>query len=181
MMQSKRAHAHRGRRSATYLARSVCGALIALALAAPPERLAAQDGADRERVLAVIDRLFEGMRTNEGDVVASVFVDGAVLISTEDREGNPAPRVMPVTGFVDAVRNATIPWDEPYWDPVVHIEDHLATAWVRYAFYAGDEFSHCGVDTFILARSGESWKIAALADTRQREDCEMPPGRGGSP
>jgi hypothetical protein len=33
------------------------------------------------------------------------------------------------------------------------------------------------VDTFILARQADGWKIASLADTRQTEDCEMPPDR----
>lgn len=149
-------------------------AAAALAWAGP---LAAQQE-DEAAVLAVIDRMFEGMRTNDGDMVRSTFVEGATLVSTEDREGGPATQLLPVERFASAVDGATIPWDEPYWDPIVQIRDHLATAWVKYAFYAGEDFSHCGVDAFMLARQADGgWKIVALADTRQREDCEMPPGR----
>lgn len=158
---------------------SVC--LLALAGLAPGAALTAQqtdEDADRAAVLAVVDRLFDGMRANDGEAVRSVFVEGATLVSTENAEGEPMTRLIPTEGFAQAVGNATIPWDEPTWDPIVHVRDHLATVWVKYAFYAGEEFSHCGVDAFILARQPDGeWKIAALADTRQREDCEMPPDR----
>jgi len=151
--------------------------LIALGGLAPAGDVLAQED-DRTAVLAVIDRLFDGMRANDGDMVRSVFVEGASLVSTENAQGEPATRLIPTEGFAEAVDNAEIPWDEPIWDPIVQIQDHLATVWVKYAFYAGEDFSHCGVDAFILARQPDGeWKIAALADTRQREDCEMPPDR----
>ena len=34
------------------------------------------------------------------------------------------------------------------------MSDRLATVWVKYAFYAGGEFSHCGVDAFQLFKVG---------------------------
>ncbi len=157
------------------------GLLAGAALAATvrPPGVAAQQPSDEEAVLAVVQRLFDGMRANDGEMVRSVFADGAVLIGTEGREGEPSTRVSPVTGFVDAVARATESWDEPFWDPVVHVRDHLATVWTKYAFYlGGEQFSHCGVDAFILARSpDDGWKIAALADSRQTEGCELPPDR----
>ena len=61
------------------------------------------------------------------------------------------------------------------WDPVVQIRDNLATVWVKYAFYLDGEFLHCGVDAFMLARTNDGWKIVSLADTSQKENCEMPP------
>lgn len=153
------------------------GALLLVALPLPAADAVAQQD-DREAVLATVDRLFDGMRANDGDMVRSVFVEGATLISTENPQGEPATRLIPTERFAQAVDGATIPWDEPVWDPIVQVRDHLATVWIKYAFYAGDDFSHCGVDTFILARqAGGEWKIAALADTRQTEDCEMPPDR----
>ena len=156
--------------------------LLALTGLLPARALLAQETdqeEDRTAVLAAVERLFDGMRANDGEMVRSVFVEGASLVSTENREGEPVTRLIPTDGFAQAVDEATIPWDEPVWDPIVQVRDHLATVWVKYAFYAGQEFSHCGVDAFILARQPDGeWKIAALADTRQREDCEMPPDRG---
>lgn len=153
------------------------GAALGLAVTAAPAR--AQDAAaDRQAILETLDRLFEGMRTNDGDMVRSVFAPGAVMIQTEGRDGGPVTAVNPVDGFVSAVANATDEWDEPYWDPVVQIQDHIATVWTKHAFYLNGDFSHCGVDAVIMARSADGgWKIVALGDSRERENCELPPGR----
>ena len=61
-------------------------------------------------------------------------------------------------------------WDERIGDVEVHIDGGLATAWVPYAFYLGEEFSHCGANAVHLARTSEGWKIIHLTDTR-RQDC----------
>jgi len=151
-------------------------------VAALPGAALGQDADDRAAVLAVVDVLFDGMRANDGDLVRSAFADGAVLISTE-RRGAPDTRVMPVEQFASAVDGATREWDEPYWDAIVQIEDYLASVWVKYAFYLDGKFTHCGVDAFLIARGPDGWKIAALADTRERDNCELPPDRqpvGGS-
>ncbi len=150
---------------------------IVLGLGSQTPAHAQQASADEAAVLATVQRLFDGMRANDGEMVRSVFAEGAVLISTEGSAGEPSTRVAPVTGFIDAVASATAEWDEPFWDPVVQVQDHLATVWTKYAFYLGGEFTHCGVDALILTRSDDGWKIAALADTREHEHCELPSGR----
>ncbi len=141
----------------------------------------AQAGDEEAAVLAVVDRLFDGMRANDGDMVRSVFVEGASLIGTEGRDGSPETSYLPAEAFADAVGDATRSWDEPYWDPIVQIHDHLATVWIKYAFYLDGTFSHCGIDALILTRTSEGWKIAALADTRESDNCELPPDRQPHP
>ncbi|MFQ5529997.1 MAG: hypothetical protein ACE5FP_06550, partial [Gemmatimonadota bacterium] len=61
---------------------------------------------------------------------------------------------------------------ERMWDPTVHIDGRLATVWTPYDFYRDGEFSHCGVDVFVIARTGDGWKIVSLVDTRRRAGCE---------
>jgi len=171
MSQSRLDFGSRTRRTPAHLV--LASALCAVAL---PGAAAGQQN-DREAVMAVIDRLFDAMRANDGDGVRSVFADGAMLISTEAADGSPRTSYIPADGFANAVGNATVEWDEPYWDPIVQIQDHLATVWIKYAFYADGQFSHCGVDAVMLARGPDGWKIAALADTREQANCELPPDR----
>lgn len=133
--------------------------------------------ADVQAVLDVVNRLFDGMRTNDGAMVRSAFAEGALLIGTEDQAGEPALRYTSVEDFARAVDGATSEWDEPIWDTMVHVQDHLAAVWTKYAFYLDGEFHHCGVDAFLLARTADGWKITSLSDTRQTEGCEMPPDR----
>jgi len=125
-------------------------------------------------VMEVIETMFDGMRANDGDMVASVFADGATLNSSGSRDGTPFVRSMTATDFAGAVRGGAggPSWDERIWDVEIEVKDNLATAWMDYAFYAGETFSHCGANAMHLARTSEgNWKIVALADTRVTGRC----------
>lgn len=142
----------------------------------PLVHLAAQSP-ERE-VLAVVQRLFDGMRAGDSTVVRSVFDSTARLVTTSVREGAPLLRVSPIDRFVAAVgapHDAV--WDERIWDAQVRIDGNLASVWTKYAFYRGTQFSHCGIDHFLLFRRAEGWKVVHLADTQRREGCETPPAR----
>ena len=130
---------------------------------------------EKEAVVAVAQDLFDAMREGNGEKVLAQFVDGAVLQSVGEREGIPAIRTTPITGFAEAVGQPHDQvWNEVFWDTEVHIDGRLASMWMKYAFYLDDTFSHCGVDSFQLFKGAEGWKITYLADTRQREGCEIP-------
>lgn len=149
-------------------------AALLLGAAAPP--VYAQSEADAEQaVLAVIERLFDGMRAGDSTVVRAVFDEEAQMQSIDVRDDAPALRRGSVDRFVEAVgRPHDEVWDERIWDPVVHVDGPLATAWTPYAFYLGDAFSHCGVNAFHLIRRGDAWKIFHLVDTRREEGCAIP-------
>jgi hypothetical protein len=66
-------------------------------------------------------------------------------------------------------------WDERVLSEKVEIDGPLASVWTEYAFYAGDEFSHCGIDAFQVAQTPEGWRIIALTDTRRRDGCREKP------
>ena len=58
---------------------------------------------------------------------------------------------------------------------ITRIDDDLAQVWTDYAFYAGEKFSHCGIDAFQLIRGSDGrWRIINLIDTRRQEPCERP-------
>ena len=139
---------------------------------------------EEEAVVQVARDLFDAMREGDGEKVRGLFVEGAVLQSAGERDGTPMLRTTPIEDFAAAVgRPHDVVWDERFWDTVVHIDGRLASMWMKYAFYLGDSFSHCGVDSFQLFKTEDGWKIAYLADTRQREGCEIPesvkPGGNG--
>jgi len=161
--------------SGWWMGRTVSAVAALLLVAAPVH---GQDaGGDREAVLAVVHTLFDGMRARDGAVVGGVFHESAQMFRTPQMGEDGTVRGGSVAGFISAVGGGTEVWDEPVWDPVIQVRDNLATVWVKYAFYLDGDFSHCGVDAFMMARTNEGWKIIALADTSQQEDCEMPPDR----
>jgi hypothetical protein len=146
----------------------VLAVLLALAPASVPAQAAAPDSA----ILATVMRLFDAMRARDTADLRAVFDSGARLVSAGmARDGTPALRVTTIDEFVRAIGGLTIVPDERIFEPEVRQDGGLATVWTRYAFYAGEQFSHCGVDAIQLGWTVDGWRIVALADTRRREGC----------
>lgn len=146
----------------------LCTSLLA------PAAAAAQTADPRAEVVAVVTRLFDGMRESDSTKVRSVFHAEARLGSALVREGVPSYRPDGVDGFVRAVGTPKeIIWDEQIRNLRVEVDGPLATAWMEYRFYAGERFSHCGVNAMQLVRGADGWQIASLIDTRrQPAECE---------
>ena len=151
---------------------------IALATAAAtlfvPSAARAQDA--RADVMAVVKRLFDGMRAGDSSMVRSVFHPQVRMITAAMRDGKPAIRIeTSADGFVRAIGTPRPqPLDERIWNDKVEIDGPLASVWVDYALYIGERFSHCGIDHFLLVRDDAgAWKILELADTRRTEGCSQ--------
>ena len=142
--------------------------LAAIAVFTSSARAQAPDA----EVRAVVNRLFDGMRTGDSSVVRSVFHPAARLVTTLTRNGAPVVQIDSLEQFVRAVGTPHSPaWDERLANTTVQIDGNLASVWTDYTFYAGDRLSHCVVDAFHLVKTADGWKIIALADTRRREGC----------
>lgn len=126
-------------------------------------------------VMEVVFRLFEGMRQGDSSMVSSVFTDDVRMYTVFGPDRDNQFKVDNVDGFLKAVGtpHETV-WDEPIWDYTVQIDGNLAHVWTKYAFFAGDKFSHCGVDDFQFVKTFDGWKAFSLADTRQYSDCDLP-------
>ena len=141
-------------------------------LAAQEAPSAPSRAADSAAVLAVVQRVFDAMRSRDSAALRTAFAPDARMMTPGMRNGAPVVSVEPVDGFVRAVgQPSDSTWDERIYNPEVRIDGNLATVWTEYDFYFGSSFTHCGVDAFQLARFAEGWKIVNLADTRQRQGC----------
>lgn len=151
---------------------------VIIALLCAPFAALAQNNADRispeDEVRQVVNQLFNGMRLGDSSIVHAVFTEKARLVTSYvTREGDPATEEMTLEDFLLAVGNPhTEVWNEVPEEIRVQIDDNLATAWVPYAFYVDERFSHCGVDAFQLVNTGKEWKILNLTDTRRMTNCD---------
>lgn len=134
-----------------------------------------QDPSEEDAVVAVVQRLFDAMNANDGEMAASVFHPEARL----GRAGDDGIGFSSAEGIVSAIgRPKERVWEEPIWDWTVHVDGRLAQMWTKYAFYLDGEFSHCGTDAFELYKTPDAgWQVTQLVDTRRTEDCWYPPGR----
>ena len=127
-----------------------------------------------EAVVAVVQQLFEAMRTNDSIMAASTFHPAARV----GHAGESGISFRSPQGLVGMIANPQDDvYEEPIWDWVVSVDGRLAQMWTKYAFYTGDTFSRCGTDAFELYKGRNGWKITQLVDTRRTEDCWYPPGR----
>jgi hypothetical protein len=128
------------------------------------------DPAEEQAIKAVIQQLFDGMRKGDADMVRAVFDSTARLQSVATtKEGKTILKTEDIAGFVKAVGTPhPVIWDERVLSYEIRIDDRLATAWTPYDFYAGDKYSHSGIDAFQLVKTEKGWKIFQLSDTRRK-------------
>jgi hypothetical protein len=132
---------------------------------------------DRNAVTLPITQLFKGMSLGDSAMVHRAFVNNVTFVTVaKDRSGESTLIPEPLGEFLTAVGTPHAEaWNEPIWEVVVQVDGIFAQVWAKYAFFLGKNFSHCGVDAFHLIQGGDGqWKIFHLADTRQREGCNVP-------
>ena len=146
--------------------------LVLAALAMAPRLSSAQD-AERANVLATVQKVFDAMRTRDTALLFSAFDSSARLMSVNTRATPPAIRLTPTAQFAAAILRAPAGdvWNERIYDPEVRIDGNIAQVWAYFTFHRNATFSHCGVDAFMLAKVGATWKITQLADTQRTEGC----------
>ena len=159
---------------------------VLLATAAGAGSVAAQNAAQaatpEQEVKAVVDRLFNAMRAADSASVHAVFHPQARLQTTALRQGEPVLRTDSLEAFLRAVGTPrTEVWDERVSNLEIRTDGELATAWMDYAFYLDNRFSHCGVNALQLFRTRDrGWQIIQIIDTRRRE-CPRIPGARRAP
>jgi hypothetical protein len=127
------------------------------------------------QVMAVVNQLFDAMRAADADAVRGLFHPGLEKVASSglQQDGAPVVRFGDLEGFATSVGGANPgDFDERLGNPQIRIDDNLATVFTPYAFYLRGQLSHCGVNVFLIARTGDDWKIVGLADTRRMQGCE---------
>jgi ketosteroid isomerase-like protein len=121
----------------------------------------------------VIESFFDGMRASDGEILLSLVTDDITLHTVTQREGETVRAATDMSRFMESVSNAPVGLlNEELTSLVVHMDGDLATAWMEYNFFRGDEFSHCGVNSMNLIQTNEGWKIFSIVDTRRTDPCD---------
>jgi hypothetical protein len=127
--------------------------------------------ADEQSVLAVVRRVFDGMRAADSGMVRATFASGVRFASVNARATPPAIEFEPVDGWIKAIAGSNHRWDEQIYDVQIRVDGNMAQVWAPYTFYLDKKLSHCGIDAFELLKDATGWKVTQLSDTRRRENC----------
>jgi uncharacterized protein (TIGR02246 family) len=125
-------------------------------------------------VLAVVNRLIEGLNKGDSALARSTFHPKARLITVDlQRAEGTAPRIEEsAEAFIQSLgRPRNQVFEEKLSNVKVMIDRALASVWADYTFHIGTRLNHCGADHFLLVKEAGAWKIIELADTRRREGC----------
>lgn len=127
-----------------------------------------------DSVKGVVDQLFTAMKTADAAAIQTVFADSALLQTiARTKEGGFVVRNESVRDFAASIgklpKGAA---DERIRYETVKIDGPLAAVWTPYQFYYNGQFSHCGVNSFQLVRTGNGWKIQYIIDTRRKDNCK---------
>ena len=147
---------------------------IAILLIASMASNAQQSHPEYASVKLVIDNFFESINTGNGELLASLEVEGAQILNI--REGAAGEYEFAARNwFVAENFSSDTQLTERYWDEELLISDLLAVFWTPYDFHVDGEFSHCGVDVLNLIKIEGAWKIGHAMWTIQEPDCEASP------
>jgi len=128
--------------------------------------------ADKDAVLGVLNAFTAALLKKDSAGMASQL--DSVTRFTLLRPSPNGTVVWAVSGaqFIGLTTKPDGPaYDEPIRNPVVHIDGDLATVWAEYQVVLNGAVSHCGYDSFQLARLKGAWKIINVSDTFRREGC----------
>ncbi len=146
-------------------------AAVLVALLAPVAAHAQNSPAEKE-VYAVVEKFFAGFNAKDTTVMRGTLYEDVKLFTTfTNQQGQPVARSEAAAGLMSSIAGAPGKLLEKIFEPSIEVEDGLANVWVRYEFYVDDKFSHCGIDSFLLVKTSDGWKIASIADTRRRAGC----------
>lgn len=125
----------------------------------------------------IVDALFDGMRSGDGEAVRDVVADQAPLMRVE-ADGSVRPSTF--DGWADwvDVQNAGDA-DEQIFDVSVNEHGNLASVWAPFILHYKGELAGCGVNQFTLARAKDSWVIIHGIDTQDGGDCSTFKARYG--
>ena len=136
--------------------------------------------AEEREVVRTVERLFEGMRTQDTTVLRAVLAPELVFVSARDSAGNWRVTQYSAAEFLKGMAqpaDTASEFRERMWSPEVRIDGAIATLWTPYDFHVGARFSHCGYDAFQLARGERGWYVTAITYTVRPAPCPAPPVR----
>ena len=124
---------------------------------------------------AFVEEFLKAFHKQDTASLKKMAIDGAVLNSFSKTEnGETKMSTLMFSEFMASLAGipANNEFEEKLSEYRVEENDMIATVTTPYYFYYNGTFSHCGVNSFQLAKYDGKWKLVYLADTRMKEGCD---------
>ena len=121
--------------------------------------------ADRQAVLALAQAFFDALAAKDGPALRKLCLPEARILSLRPGPDGAVVRSRSLEEDITALTTSREGLLERMWNPTVHLQGRIATLWAPYDFHRDGAFSHSGIDTFTFMKTGQGWRIAAMAYT----------------
>ena len=128
----------------------------------------AQNTSEKE-IIKPIETLFNAMKSADSLGVKNAFSGSAIMQTFDKNQEIRTDKVEDFAKQVGASQAGDL--DERFTISKILVDGNMASVWVPYQFYYKGNFSHCGVNSFQLAKINNEWKIQYIIDTR-RKKCD---------
>ena len=128
----------------------------------------AQNTSEKE-IIKPIENLFNAMKSADSLGVKNAFSGSAIMQTFGKNQEIRTDKVEDFAKQVGASQAGDL--DERFTISKILVDGNMASVWVPYQFYYKDNFSHCGVNSFQLAKINNEWKIQYIIDTRRKDNC----------
>ncbi|PPZ91727.1 hypothetical protein C3729_06585 [Cloacibacterium normanense] len=128
----------------------------------------AQNVSEKE-IVKPIENLFNAMKSADSLGVKNAFSGSAIMQTFGKNQEIRTDKVEDFAKQVAASQAGDL--DERFTISKILVDGNMASVWVPYQFYYKGNFSHCGVNSFQLAKINNEWKIQYIIDTR-RKKCD---------
>ena len=128
----------------------------------------AQNSVEKE-VVKPIENLFQAMKSADSLGVKNAFSGSAIMQTFGKNQEIRTDKVEDFAKQVGASQAGDL--DERFTISKILVDGNMASVWVPYQFYYKGNFSHCGVNSFQLAKINNDWKIQYIIDTRRKDNC----------
>ena len=128
----------------------------------------AQNTSEKE-IIKPIENLFNAMKSADSLGVKNAFSGSAIMQTFGKNQEIKTDKVEDFAKQVGASQAGDL--DERFTISKILVDGNMASVWVPYQFYYKGNFSHCGVNSFQLAKINNEWKIQYIIDTRRKDNC----------
>ena len=128
----------------------------------------AQNTSEKE-IIKPIENLFNAMKSADSLGVKNAFSGSAIMQTFGKNQEIRTDKVEDFAKQVGASQAGDL--DERFTISKILVDGNMASVWVPYQFYYKGNFSHCGINSFQLAKINNDWKIQYIIDTR-RKKCD---------
>ena len=131
--------------------------LLAVAAPAPAD--------DKAAVQAAVDAFIAAINSNDAAALDRLTHDDGAAFIQGYIEGREGLRRRSTRESLERMKTSTSRNKERYWNPTILVHRDIAHFWAPYSFDVDGKRSHCGVDSFSLARVDGQWILTNNAWT----------------